>query len=233
MGPTATDPPSYVLMTYSNNNTITTGPLEATGLCQPGDVLAAINGIALPTPEGHRADVARLQDPGLAFPCRLAFHRPAAATAAASYEVAVPAPPRDGQWGAVFGLEGGDSGGSGSGRPVLKGFRRLPGPLARRGLGETACRPGRLLLSLNGEPLPQMLRRIREEALGQGGGGGNGGDGQEEGLMGGGGEGGEGVWPEVQSRLQATLQVTPLPVTLVLRDAGAFAALQRWQAPVA
>jgi hypothetical protein len=198
-----------------------TGPLEATGVCKPGDVLTAINDVALPTPGGggHRADVARLRDPQLAFPCRLAFLRP---STGAAYTVRIPAPPRDGQWGAAFGREEEEEKGEGGGsRPVLRGFRRLPGPLARRGLGQTACRPGRVLLSVNGTSMPDLLRRIRKEVVGQGGGGGSGGGG-----------GGGGVWAEVEPRLQAVLEATPLPASLVVRDMEAFAAMRRWRARV-
>lgn len=143
--------------------------------------------------------MARLRDLELSFPCRLAFLRP---STGAVCEVVVPAPPADGQWGAVFG-RGGEQGGD---RPVLRGFRRLPGPLARRGLGQTACRPGRVLLTMNGNPLTEVLRRIQAEV-------------PREGAV---------AWVEVEARLRAIIQTTPLPASLTLRDMEAFAALRGW-----
>lgn len=188
-----------------------TGPLEATGLCQPGDTLVAINDQTLPTPGGGglKADLARLRDPFLAFPCRLAFLRPATN---AAFEVLIPAPPADGQWGAVFVREEGEAEGGGGGRPVLRGFKRLPGPLARRGLGRTACRPGRVLRAINGTPIDEVLGRIRADV--------------------GGGEGEEAGWAKVEARLRAALGATPLPASLVLRDMEAWAAVRRWVAPM-
>lgn len=147
--------------------------------------------------------MARLRAPDLAFPCRLAFFRPSTGEA---FEALIPTAPGDGQWGAVFGREGEQGDGeqaAGARRPVLRGFRRLPGPLARRGLGHGACRPGRVLRSINGTPLPDMLQQLREE-------------------VGGGG------WGEVEARLQAALRATPLPASLVLRDMEALGGLRRW-----
>lgn len=199
-----------------------TGPLEATGLCQPGDVLVAVNDHTLPGGGGLRADLARLRDPALTFPCRLAFLRPATATAnAAAFEALIPTPPADGQWGAVFTREDAaavEEGEGSGGRPVLRGFKRLPGPLARRGLGRTACRPGRVLRSINGTPLPEVLRCIRADLGGVVG-------------SGPGSVGGEGEWEEVEARLRAALGETPLPASLVLRDMEAWAAMCRWIAP--
>lgn len=180
-----------------------TGPLETTGRCQPGDILAAINDTKLPSGGGFRADVGRLRDPQLSFPCRLTFLRP---STVAVCEVVVPSPPADGLWGAAFGREEEHNGGGQ--RPVLRSFQRLAGPLARRGLGQTACRPGRVLLAVNGEPVTEVLRRIQEEVRGE--------------------SAGERGWAEVERRLRSALHTTPLPASLALRDMEAFAALRDW-----